>query len=175
MFTYRHDAVQDVLVEMLRKVFDPASVKKTHTYHRSYSPRYKPDITLLNYDGRGRRLIINVVIGFPCALSYVEVASSEPQHTAKVEERRKEYLYGDVSPHKLVPFAVEAFGGLSVQAKKFLEMCAERRQDRLGPELNSVTWSTPTFKSYWGQKLMITLQGSHTFGLHTRALEDFPQ
>ncbi|KAK3236311.1 hypothetical protein CYMTET_53539 [Cymbomonas tetramitiformis] len=102
-------------------------------------------------------------------------ASREPQHTARLEERRKEYLYGDVSPHKLVPFAVEAFGGLGVHAKKFLEMCAERRQERLGPELISATWSNPTFKSYWGQKLMVALQGSQAFGLHTRALEDFPQ
>eukprot|EP00854_Cymbomonas_tetramitiformis_P004989 gene4989-biopygen4955 len=153
MFTYRHDAVQDVLVEMLRK----------------------PDITVLNYDGRGWHLIIVVVVGFPCASSYVEAASREPQHTARLEERRKEYLYGDVSPHKLVPFAVEAFGGLGVHAKKFLEMCAERRQERLGPELISATWSNPTFKSYWGQKLMVALQGSQAFGLHTRALEDFPQ
>ncbi|KAK3271241.1 hypothetical protein CYMTET_20400 [Cymbomonas tetramitiformis] len=30
MSTYRHDAVPDVLVEMLRNVFDPASVKRTH-------------------------------------------------------------------------------------------------------------------------------------------------
>eukprot|EP00854_Cymbomonas_tetramitiformis_P034093 gene34093-biopygen11784 len=72
MFIYRHDAVQDVLVEMLRKVFDPASVKKTHAYpyHHSISPRCR------------------------CILHY-----------------------GDVTPHRLVPFAVETFGGLGEQAK----------------------------------------------------------
>ncbi|KAK3251827.1 hypothetical protein CYMTET_38853 [Cymbomonas tetramitiformis] len=112
MFAYRHDAVQDVLYEMLRKVFDPASVKRTHVYHRSYSPRWRPDITVLNYDGRGRHLIIGVVVGFPCARTYVE----------------------GVTPHKLVPFVVEVFGGLGVQAKQFLQDCCLRRQDRLGPE-----------------------------------------
>eukprot|EP00854_Cymbomonas_tetramitiformis_P006324 gene6324-biopygen6365 len=131
MFTYRHSAVQDVLVEMLRKVFDPASVKKTHVYHRSYSRRWRPDITVLNYDGRGRHLIIDVVVGFPCASSF---------------------------------------------AKKFLEECVEQRQDRrLGPEIISATWYTPTCMSYWGQKIMIALQGAQAFGLHSRALEDFPQ
>eukprot|EP00854_Cymbomonas_tetramitiformis_P001685 gene1685-biopygen1549 len=75
MITHRHDAVQDVLVEMLRKVHDPASVKKTHVYHHSYSPRWRPDITVLNYDGRGRHLIIDMVVGFPCAPSFVQQAS----------------------------------------------------------------------------------------------------
>ncbi|KAK3289597.1 hypothetical protein CYMTET_2982 [Cymbomonas tetramitiformis] len=65
MFTCQRKAVQDVLVEMLRKVFDPASMKKAHIYHRSYSPRWRPDITLLNYDGRVRHLIIDVVFSFP--------------------------------------------------------------------------------------------------------------
>ncbi|KAK3252223.1 hypothetical protein CYMTET_38466 [Cymbomonas tetramitiformis] len=116
MFTYRHDAVQDVLYEMLRKVFDPASVKRTHTYHRSYSPRWRPDITVLNYDGRGRHLIIDVAIGFPCAPTYVEGAARVPLHTAATVERRTVETYGDVTPHRLVPFAVEVFGGLGAQA-----------------------------------------------------------
>ncbi|KAK3289284.1 hypothetical protein CYMTET_3283 [Cymbomonas tetramitiformis] len=51
MFTYRHDAVQVVLVEMLRKVFVPVSVKKDHVCHRNYSPRWRPGITVLNYGG----------------------------------------------------------------------------------------------------------------------------
>ncbi|KAK3234702.1 hypothetical protein CYMTET_55047 [Cymbomonas tetramitiformis] len=61
-------------------------------------------------------------------------------------------------------------------AKKFLEECVEQRQDRrLGPEIISATWYTPTCMSYWGQKIMIALQGAQAFGLHSRALEDFPQ
>ncbi|KAK3239996.1 hypothetical protein CYMTET_50121 [Cymbomonas tetramitiformis] len=159
---------------MLKKVFDPASVKKTHVYHRSYSPRWWPDSTVLNYDGRGRHLIIDVVIGFPCASSFVERASRELLHTTGVEERRKVALYGDVSLHRLVSFVVEAFGELGAQAKKFLEECVERCQDRLGPDIISATWSTPTFMSYRGQKIMVALQGAQTFGLRSRALQDFP-
>ncbi|KAK3267241.1 hypothetical protein CYMTET_24196 [Cymbomonas tetramitiformis] len=98
-----------------------------------------------------------------------------PLHTAETEHRRKVALYGDVSPHRLVPFAVETFGGLGVQAKKLLEECARGRQDQLGPELVSATWSTPTFMSYWGQKIMVALQGAQAFGPHSRALEDYPQ
>ncbi|KAK3271532.1 hypothetical protein CYMTET_20126 [Cymbomonas tetramitiformis] len=137
MFTYRHDAVQDVLVEMLRKVFDLASVKKTHGYHRSYLRNWRPDITVLNYDGRGRHLIIDVVIGFPCADTYMGRASQVPLFTGAEGERQKVRLYDDVSPHRLVPFVVETFGGLGVQAKKFLEECAGARQDRHGPEVIS--------------------------------------
>ncbi|KAK3258683.1 hypothetical protein CYMTET_32280, partial [Cymbomonas tetramitiformis] len=175
MFTYRHDAVQDVLYEMLRKVFDPASVKRTHTYHRSYSPRWRPDITVLNYDGRGRHLIIDVAIGFPCAPTYVEGAARVPLHTAAGMERRKVETYGDVTPHRLVPFAVEVFGGLGAQARQLLQDCERRRQDRLGPELATATWSTPTFASYWGQRIMVAMHGAQGFGLHGRALEDYPQ
>eukprot|EP00854_Cymbomonas_tetramitiformis_P009499 gene9499-biopygen9691 len=175
MFTYRHDAVQDVLVEMLRKVFDLASVKKTHGYHRSYLRNWRPDITVLNYDGRGRHLIIDVVIGFPCADTYMGRASQVPLFTGAEGERQKVRLYDDVSPHRLVPFVVETFGGLGVQAKKFLEECAGARQDRHGPEVISAMWSTPTCMSYWGQKIMVALQGAQAFGLHSRALADFPQ
>ncbi|KAK3267261.1 hypothetical protein CYMTET_24168 [Cymbomonas tetramitiformis] len=93
VFTYRHDAVQDVPEEMLLcKAFDPVSVKKTHMYRRSYSLRWRPDITVLNCDEQGRRLIIHVR------------ASREPLHTAEAEEQRKVPLYGDVSPHRLAPF-----------------------------------------------------------------------
>ncbi|KAK3261188.1 hypothetical protein CYMTET_29895 [Cymbomonas tetramitiformis] len=104
-----------------------------------------------------------------------ERASREPLHTAGVEERQKVALYGNVSPHRLVPFALETIGMLGVQAKRFLEECAERRQDRLGPEIISVTWSTTAFRSYWVQKITLTLQGALAFGLHSKALEDFPQ
>ncbi|KAK3268450.1 hypothetical protein CYMTET_23049 [Cymbomonas tetramitiformis] len=173
MFTYQHDAVQDVLFEILRKVFDPASVKRTHTYHRSYSPRWRPDITVLNYDGRGRHLIIDVAIGFPCAQTYVEGAARVPLHTAAAMERRKVETYGDVTPHRLVPFAVEVFGGLGAQAQQLLQDCERRRQDRLGPELATATWSTPTFASYWGQRIMVAMHGAQGFGLHGRALEDY--
>ncbi|KAK3251882.1 hypothetical protein CYMTET_38804 [Cymbomonas tetramitiformis] len=175
MFTYRHDAVQDVLYEMLCKVFDPASVKRTHVYHRSYSPHWRPDITVLNFDGRGRHLVIDVAVGFPCAQTHVDGAARVPLHTAAVLERQKAYTYGDISPHRLVAFAVEAFGGLGEQAKQLLRDCARRRQDRLGPEMASATWSTPTFESYWEQRIMVALQGAQAFGLHGRALEDYPQ
>eukprot|EP00854_Cymbomonas_tetramitiformis_P002716 gene2716-biopygen2650 len=116
-----------------------------------------------------------VVVGFPCAPSFERRAAQVPLHTAETEHRRKVALYGDVSPHRLVPFAVETFGGLGVQAKKLLEECARGRQDQLGPELVSATWSTPTFMSYWGQKIMVALQGAQAFGPHSRALEDYPQ
>ncbi|KAK3275874.1 hypothetical protein CYMTET_16023 [Cymbomonas tetramitiformis] len=175
MFTYRHDAVQDVLYEMLRKVFDPASVKRTHVYHRSYSPHWRPDITVLNFDGRGRHLVIDVAIGFPCAQTHVDGAARVPLHTAAALERQKAYTYGDISPHRLVAFAMEAFGGLGEQAKQLLRDCARRRQDRLGPEMASATWSTPTFESYWGQRIMVALHSAQAFGLHGRALEDYPQ
>eukprot|EP00854_Cymbomonas_tetramitiformis_P005505 gene5505-biopygen5513 len=114
-FTYRHDAVQDVLYEML--------CKRTVTY----------------CSGGGAA------------------------------------TYGDVSPHKLVAFAIEAFSGLGLQAKQLLQDCERRRQERLGPEMASATWSTPTFASYWGQRIMVALHGAQTFGLHGRALEDYPQ
>ncbi|KAK3260708.1 hypothetical protein CYMTET_30350, partial [Cymbomonas tetramitiformis] len=38
-----------------------------------------------------------------------------------VAERCKAETYGDVSPHKSVAFAIEAFGGLGVQAKQLLQ------------------------------------------------------
>ncbi|KAK3241667.1 hypothetical protein CYMTET_48588 [Cymbomonas tetramitiformis] len=79
-----------------------------------------------------------------------------PLHTAAAAERQKALVYGKVAPHKLVPFAVEVFGGLGVQAKQFLQDSCRRRQDQLGPEVASASWSMPTFASYWGSRIMIT-------------------
>eukprot|EP00854_Cymbomonas_tetramitiformis_P001456 gene1456-biopygen1319 len=76
----------------------------------------------------------DVVVGFPCTSFFVGRVSRELLHTAEAEERRKTALYGNVSPHRLVPFAVKAFRGMGVQAKKFLEECSRGSQERLGPE-----------------------------------------
>ncbi|KAK3237873.1 hypothetical protein CYMTET_52082 [Cymbomonas tetramitiformis] len=78
MFTNQQHTVQDVLVEMLRNAFDPASVKKTHIYHRSYSPHWRPGITVLNYNGWRRRIIINVR-GGRLAVCYIVCEAGEQQ------------------------------------------------------------------------------------------------
>ncbi|KAK3241601.1 hypothetical protein CYMTET_48647 [Cymbomonas tetramitiformis] len=49
----------------------------------------RPDVTVLNYDGRGRHVIIDVVIGFPCAPSFERRAAQSPLHTAETEHRRE--------------------------------------------------------------------------------------
>ncbi|KAK3237874.1 hypothetical protein CYMTET_52083 [Cymbomonas tetramitiformis] len=91
MFTYRHDSVQHVLVEMLRKVSDPASVKKTHIYHWSYSPHWRPGITVLNYNGRRRRIIINVRGGRLAVCYIVREAGKQCATIQLVRRRYKKY------------------------------------------------------------------------------------
>ncbi|KAK3282615.1 hypothetical protein CYMTET_9661 [Cymbomonas tetramitiformis] len=138
MFTHRHDAVQDVVYEMLRKVFDPASVRRTHVYHLSYFPRWRPDITVLNYDGRERHLLIDVVIGFPCDWSHVEGAGRVPLHTAAAAERQKALVYGNVAPHKL-----GAGGGREAAEEWSQGGVGQRRHDgRLGEQVESAGGGT---------------------------------
>ncbi|KAK3280796.1 hypothetical protein CYMTET_11387 [Cymbomonas tetramitiformis] len=102
-------------------------------YRRSYSPRWRPDIPMLNYHGQGRRLIIDVVVGFPCPASFVERASQVPLHTAEVEEWRKAKKFlEDYCAGRRV--ALEATEGLAKDRRRQEEQ--KRKKLKWRPELH---------------------------------------
>jgi hypothetical protein len=168
---------------MLKTVFNPGSVLKEHANHHTYSPRWKPDITVFNYDGRGRHILLDVSVAFPCCATYIRAASRnrlaaaiahEAAKTTLYQGRRDSSDYPACGNHLLVPFAVEAFGALGPAAKRFFDSCAQRRHDRLQQELEDATWATRSFRSYWLQRLMVKLRDTQGHGVLVRAMQDNP-
>ena len=143
------------------------------TQYRDYSPNHRPDVVVRNFDGRGNYLVVDVSVTFPCARSYVGRASRERLYAATKREADKLTAYGDLGPHQLVTFAIESFGALGPGARGLVDKCARIRQDRLGQEAATASWSTRTFRSYWLQRFAVCLQRMIGRGIESRALADW--
>jgi hypothetical protein len=103
-----------------------------------YSPRHRPDISLLHYRGSGEHLLVECTIYRPFASSHI---GRDLTALAESVVSRREADYGDVRPHRLVVFAVSDFGQISEGTAQFLRECTRVRSDRL---LVEGRLSTPT-------------------------------
>ena len=169
----RHHGLRDTVCEMLKTVYDPASVHKEPIHHHSYSPLHKPDVVVRNFDGRGNFLVVDTSVAFPCAPTYVDNAARTRLYAAKLHEAAKIGAYGNMGSNELVPFAVETFGALGPAARALLSRCSRIRRNRLGPEAAESTWSARSFTSYWSQRLAVCLQVDLGRGICARAADDY--
>eukprot|EP00899_Mesostigma_viride_P017725 jgi/Mesvir1/25954/Mv20946-RA.1 len=99
---------------MIRSVFPHANIRSEDADGAAfYSPNHRPDIVVLDFEGGGRHLLIDVSVARPLALSHVAGASLTAGYTADRAERAKLLAYGDVGHHRVVPFVLEdPFGAL---------------------------------------------------------------
>ena len=135
-----------------------------------YSPRHAPDITIINPMGDGKHIIIDVTCIRPWVVSQSHHGSSSEALIAA--EDRKRLVYGDVSPHTLVPFAVDLYGGIGRAAVEFLRMCQnQRQQDREHASL-PLPWNISWSES-WQQRLSIMLARAIARVIRQRASESF--
>eukprot|EP00899_Mesostigma_viride_P017494 jgi/Mesvir1/25746/Mv01927-RA.1 len=128
-----------------------------------YSPNHRPDIVVLDFEGGGRHLLIDVSVARPLALSHVAGASLTAGYTADRAERAKLLAYGNVGHHRVVPFVLEEFGAMGPLTSAFFKECCRLREDRLDLEGQRAPWSARTWTSYWRQRLSVAL---------TRAMAD---
>eukprot|EP00899_Mesostigma_viride_P020075 jgi/Mesvir1/28069/Mv04662-RA.1 len=126
-------------------------------------PNHRPDIVVLDFEGGGRHLLIDVSVARPLALSHVAGASLTAGYTADRAERAKLLAYGDVGHHRVVPFVLEEFGAMGPLTSAFFKECCRLREDRLDLEGQRAPWSARTWTSYWRQRLSVAL---------TRAMAD---
>eukprot|EP00899_Mesostigma_viride_P025989 jgi/Mesvir1/6575/Mv06322-RA.1 len=62
---------------MIRSVFPHANIRSEDADGAAfYSPNHRPDIVVLDFEGGGRHLLIDVSVARPLALSHVAGASS---------------------------------------------------------------------------------------------------
>eukprot|EP00899_Mesostigma_viride_P022595 jgi/Mesvir1/351/Mv21743-RA.1 len=167
---------------MIRSVFPHANIRSEDADGAAfYSPNHRPDIVVLDFEGGGRHLLIDVSVARPLALSHVagasltagytadraERAKLDPglrrRYTADRAERAKLLAYGDVGHHRVVPFVLEEFGAMGPLTSAFFKECCRLQEDRLDLEGQRAPWSARTWTSYWRQRLSVAL---------TRAMAD---
>eukprot|EP00899_Mesostigma_viride_P001389 jgi/Mesvir1/11250/Mv01055-RA.1 len=163
-YLYLHTVLLTVVLAMIRSVFPHANIRSEDADGAAfYSPNHRPDIVVLDFEGGGRHLLIDVSVARPLALSHVAGASLTAGYTADWAERAKLLAYGDVGHHRVVPFVLEEFGAMGPLTSAFFKECCRLREDRLDLEGQRAPWSARTWTSYWRQRLSVAL---------TRAMAD---
>eukprot|EP00854_Cymbomonas_tetramitiformis_P002812 gene2812-biopygen2750 len=90
---YHWPVLQDILreqpeVHVIAYLDDPHILRELGHVRAAYDMGV-PLLVDIGLELNGRHLILDVVVGFPCALSFVERVSQEPLHTASVDDRQK--------------------------------------------------------------------------------------
>ena len=173
VFTYIHNRLRNEIYRMARSAFPLADVRlEDRVGAYQYSPNYAPDITICNPFGDGKHILVDVTCIRPWVASQSHHSSSIGALTAA--EDRKRLVYGDVSPHSFVPFAVDLYGGIGGAAVEFLRMCRlQQQQDRENSSL-SLPWRIQWLEG-WQQRLSITLARAISRVIRQRAGESFSQ
>lgn len=173
-FTYVHNALLEVVKQMLRSVFPTANIIVEDAVGAAfYSPRHRPDITVLDYDGSGTHLLVDVSVLRPLCQHHLRAAAAEPGRAAAAAEAAKIAVYGDVGQHRMVPFVMEEFGLLGPATSRFFMECVRARRDRLDLEGRLATWSARSWSSFWRQRLSITLARALADTMIRRAQADY--
>eukprot|EP00899_Mesostigma_viride_P026324 jgi/Mesvir1/6877/Mv09045-RA.1 len=112
-----------------------------------------PDIVVLDFEGGGRHLLIDVSVARPLALSHVAGASLTAGYTADRAEGPSSWPTATyVGHHCVVPFVLEDFGAMGPLTSAFFKECCRLREDRLDLEGQRAPWSARTWTSYWRQR-----------------------
>eukprot|EP00899_Mesostigma_viride_P027467 jgi/Mesvir1/7905/Mv11836-RA.1 len=174
-FLYLHTALLRVVCAMVRSVFPHSTIKCEDADGAAlYSPNHRrPDITVLDYDGQGCHLLIDVSVARPLSGRHILRAAVDAGAAAAVAERDKFASYGNVGPHRVIPFVLEEFGAMGPKTAEFFHECCQRREDRLDLEGQTAPWSARTWSSYWRQRLSLALTRTVADVLFRRTRADF--
>ena len=155
-YTYVHHRLRNELARMAKSAFPLAEVRlEDRVGAFTYSPNHAPDVTVVNPFGDGKHLLLDVTCIRPWVASQAHHVS--PQEALREAEDRKKRVYGDVSPHTLVPFAVDLFGGLGPAAKNFFRTCHRQRQQAVvAGQDQQLPWLISWSES-WRQRMSVAL------------------
>ncbi len=173
-FAFLHTILLRVVLAMVRSVFPHATIKCEDADGAAlYSPRHRPDITVLDYNGEGCHLLIDVSVVRPLSSRYIHRAAADPGHAATLVEHDKATIYGPVGHHRLIPFVLEEYGAMGSRTAAFFHECCQLREDRLDLEGQSAPWSARTWSAYWRQRLSLALTRGVADLLFRRTRADF--
>ena len=83
----------------------------------------------------GEHILTDVVVSHPLAPSYIEGATAAAVRVAKSAQEKKRKKYSKTAAHheaRLLPFAVETFGGLAPDAVTLLKELSRAGEEHLG-------------------------------------------
>jgi hypothetical protein len=170
-YTYLHHSLVSCVSELIRSVYPHAIMRQEDAVGSAfYSPRHRPDISLLGYRGTEEHMLIECTVFRPFAVSHLRRDLSSLVESVVT---RRESDYGDVRPHRLVVFAVSDFGQVSTGTAQFLYECARARSDRLLMEGRLATSTATTWSSFWRQRLSVTLARAIAHIICYRSMEDY--
>ena len=171
-YTYVHHRLRNELARMAKAAFPLAEVRlEDRVGAFTYSPNHAPDVTIINPFGDGKHLLLDVTCIRPWVASQAHHVS--PHEALREAEDRKRMVYGDVSPHTLIPFAVDLFGGLGPAARQFFLTCHRQRQLTQGQN-QYVPWRISWSES-WRQKMSVTLARAISRVIRLRAGNSFTE
>ena len=127
-----HDAIQHVVMRMARFAGFNVSVDSRRLIAPVYSPHHIPDLSLIHAAPNGGHVLIDVTTTSVTKGTALPAAAQIPGVAAQGAEAVKRRVYGNVTPHRVVPFAVEEGGALGKEALGFLLWCRKRVYYLLG-------------------------------------------
>ena len=173
-YARNHDVLERSIHVMLSQVFPGrGTVLRQDAFGaQGYSPQYLPDLSVLDYDGRGATMVTEVSIFRPTCQTHIGAACTSSASLAV--ERRRRGDYGALPPStQWRPFIMDTFGHMSPGTFAFFSELVRRRGDRdtrgrLEPE-ESMSWGTQ-----WRLRLSVVMARIAAHTIATRARGDFP-
>ena len=151
-----HDAIQHVVMRMARFAGFNVSVDSRRLIAPVYSPHHIPDLSLIHAAPNGGHVLIDVTTTSVTKGTALPAAAQIPGVAAQGAEAVKRRVYGNVTPHRVVPFAVEEGGALGKEALGFLLWCRKRvRADSPSFDLAEMNWSSRGFSNWAFQCLSL--------------------
>ena len=155
-FHIRHDYVAHTCVDLLRA----AGLSVQSNFHPSGS-RVSPDVQILNFPIAGQNSYVEVAVTSASQAAFVRSASQVPLYAASREEREKTTKYRDICAPRgwtLFPAVLEQSGAFGPGLKRVLGLVSGlATRDFMARSAHRRTWSSPTFRRYWAQRLAVAL------------------
>ena len=153
-----HDLIQHVVTDMLKCANYRVSIDshRDRAVSMAYSPHYRPDLTALHGNDDGSHMIIDITTTSVVKQGALPGSARRPLVASEGAASSKEGLYGDVTPHTMLPFVVESAGALGKEATRLFQTCRRRARNQLAPQRDEVsTWSARGFSNFYLQSLSV--------------------
>jgi len=154
VMTTRHKAIVNTFQEMLTSVEHVVLLEPLAAPGTRHLDRF--DFACSRVNALGKNIKADVTIRNPLAISTLNKASKTQLTVANIAVEEKEAHYKKyIGPHDVfLPLVFETFGAMHRHVQTLVAQSAARTQNTPPP---TSTWATPTFTSYWLQRLSVCL------------------
>jgi hypothetical protein len=154
VMTTRHKAIVNTFHDMLTSVDHAVLLEPAAAPGTKHLDRF--DFACCRVNSLGKNIKADVTIRNPLAIATITKASKTQLTVANIAVSEKEAHYKKyIGPHDIfLPLVFETFGAMHRHVRTLVAQSASRTQNTPPPHS---TWATPTFTSYWIQRLSVCL------------------